>query len=47
MNRPVCCEGDATTHGGKVIEGIPLVLHGHHSLCGCAVVCNANAIVAT
>ena len=85
MNRSICCEGDATTHGGRVIkasgsftidgrrvvrvgdlvlcpvqgvnpmiegdsatrdEGIPLVLHGHHSLCGCAVVCNANATVA-
>ncbi len=86
MNRSICCEGDATTHGGKVIkasgsftidgrrvarigdvvlcpvhgvnsviegdgatldEGIPLVLHGHHSRCGCAVVCNVNATVAT
>ena len=86
MSRPICCEGDATTHGGKVIkasgsftidgrrvvrvgdlvacpipghainpiiegegtmldEGIPVVLHGHHSACGCVVICTANATV--
>jgi uncharacterized Zn-binding protein involved in type VI secretion len=27
-------------------EGIPVVLHGHHSACGCAVICTANATVA-
>jgi len=85
MTRPICCEGDATTHGGKVVqasgsftidgrriarvgdqvscprhganalvegdaatldEGIPVVLHGHHSACGCAVICTVNATVA-
>ncbi len=84
MARPICCEGDMTTHGGRVItasgsftidgrrvarmgdvlscpmhgvtviiqgdaatldEGIPLVLHGHHGACGCAVICNVNATV--
>lgn len=86
MSRPVCCENDATTHGGKVIkasgsftidgrrvarlgdlvlcpmhgvnpiiegdtatldEGLPLALHGHRSACGSALICNANATVAT
>lgn len=85
MSRPICCENDATTHGGRVIkasgsftidgrrvarlgdlvlcpmhgvnpiiegdtatldEGLPLALHGHHSTCGCALICNANATVA-
>lgn len=84
MMRPICCLGDATTHGGTVIqvsgsftidgrriarigdivicpmhgpnpmiegdpvtldEGIPIVLHGHHSACGCAVICTVNATV--
>lgn len=85
MSRPICCESDATTHGGRVIkasgsftidgrrvarlgdlvlcpmhgvnpiiegdtatldEGLPLALHGHHSACGCSLICNANATVA-
>ena len=85
MSRPICCEGDATSHDGKVVivsgsftidgrrvarvgdmvmcpahgmnpilegdsttldEGIPLTLHGHHSACGSAVICNVNATVA-
>ena len=30
MNRPICCEGDATTHGGKVVKA-----SGSYTIDGC------------
>lgn len=36
-------EGDSAT----LDEGIPLALHGHHGVCGCALICTATATVQT
>ena len=36
-------EGDAS----MLDEGVPIVLHGHHSECGCVVIASANVSVST